>query len=281
MNKLIILDYSIFVHRAIFAWRKNKQIPPTYTALNMILSSLRKIGIDPFDEIILACDGKGNWRKDYEKEYKANRKAFRESFEDINWKEMYNKFDELLDNLNTGTTWQMVKIAKIEADDIASVACRYFKDKEIVLVSYDSDWEQLWKYDNVKIFSILKKYKSVKGSYKVKPENFNVYKLLSKKIEKEATDNLVNPILNAKDYENRKVIVSLIELPEFIENQITEEFKKFKDKDDNLDLIPYKGLREKLGNLYNDKAKVIKYLDCVLRETKKQKRKKRKIRRGQ
>ncbi len=272
MNKLIILDYSIFVYRAILA--EIKDIPPTYTALNMILSALRKIGVDPFDEIILACDGRGNWRKDYEKEYKANRKAYRESFEDINWEEMFAKFDELLENLNKGTDWQVVKIDKIEADDIASVACRYFKDKEIVLVSYDSDWEQLWKYDNVKIFSILKKYKGVKGSYKVKPQDFNVYELLSKKIEKETADNLVNPILNTKDYENRETIVSLLELPDFIEGRITEEFKNLKEKTGNLDLVPFNTLREKLGNLYNDTKKIINYEDAVKYEEKKAKRKK-------
>ncbi len=274
MNKLIILDYSIFVHRAIFAWRKNKSIPPTYTCLNMMLSALRKIGIDPFDEIMLACDGEGNWRKDYETEYKANRKAFRESFEDINWTEMFAKSDELLSKLNAGTDWQVVKIDKIEADDIASVACRYFIDKEIILVSYDSDWEQLWKYDNVKIFSIMKKYKGVKGSYKVKPQDFNVYKLLSKKIEKETADNLVNPILSAKDYENRETIVSLLKLPDFIEGRITEEFKNLKEKEENLDLVPFNNLREKLGNLYNDTKKIINYEDAVKYEEKKAKRKK-------
>jgi len=276
-NKLIILDYSIFLFRAIFAWRKNKDIPPTYTCLNMMLSALRKIGVSPFDQIILACDGQGkNWRQQYDIEYKKNRKAFRESFEDINWKEMFNNFNDLRDKLNAGTDWQVIQIDKIEADDIASVACRYFTDKEIILVSYDTDWEQLWAYENVKIFSLLKKYKGVKGSYKVKPENFNVYNVISKKIEKEVTDNLVNPILNAKDYENRKVIVSLIELPEFIENQIIEAFENFIDmeKEGDLDLVPYKILREKLGNLYNDTAKIINYEDAVKYEEKKAKRKK-------
>jgi len=274
MNKLIILDWSIFVFRSIFAWRKTKQIPATYTCLNMLLSALRKIGVDPFDEIILACDGKGNWRSDYETQYKANRKAFRESFEDINWKEMFDEFDTLLNVLNAGTNWQVIKIDKIEADDIASASCRYYPDKEIVLVSYDSDWEMLWNYDNVKIFSILKKYKGVNGNYKVKPENFNAYKLLSKKIEKETTDNLVSPILNAKDYENRKVIVNLLELPEFIESQIIEAFKNLTEKEGDLDLVPFRTLREKLGGLYNDTRKIIKYEDAVKYEEKKEKRKK-------
>ena len=240
----------------------------------MILSCLRKIGVDPFDDIIVAVDGKGNWRQEYEEEYKKNRKAFRESFEDVNWKEMFAEFDGLLDKLNRGTDWQVIRIDKIEADDIASVACRYFKDSEIILVSYDSDWEMLWKYDNVKIFSILKKFKSVKGSYKVKPKDFNAYQVLSKKIEKEKTDNLVNPILNEKDYENRKAVVNLLELPDFIETQVIEEFKKLKAKSGDLDLVPYETLRTKLGNLYNDTAKVISYANCVEREEKKKNKKK-------
>ena len=66
-----------------------------------------------------------------------------------------------------------------------------------------------------------------------------------------------------------------MELPEFIENQIIEEFKNLKDKDENLDLIPYENLRKKLGNLYNDKKKYVSYEKCVEKKLKK-KRKKRK-----
>jgi len=273
MNKLIILDWGMFIHRAGYASKNNPSIPVNYTVLNMVLSCLRKIGIDPFDKIIIACDSRKNWRKDYDKEYKANRRGLREK-SGLDWKTIFAGSDELLEQLGKGTDWNIISVETTEADDVASCACRYFTNKEIILVSFDSDWEMLWHYDNVKLFSPLKKYKGVNGSYKVKPQDFNVYKLLSKKIEKETTDNLINPILNAKDYENRKVIVSLIELPEFIESQIIEAFKNLKDKDGDLDLVPYDTLRPKLGNLYNDTAKIIQYEDAVKYEEKKAKRKK-------
>ena len=599
-NKLIVLDYGIFLHRAIFSWRNNKQIPPEYIALNMIISCLRHIGVEPMDEIIVACDGRGNWRKQLEEEYKANRKQFRESFEDINWKDMYSRFDILLDNLDKGTDWHIIKLDMIEADDIASVSCRYFKDKEIILVSYDclggdsriklidgsekflyeiqkgdkvlsydiknkkftesivnkvikkkhkeelliyygnekkpirssinhyfyttkgwkkakdlnkndeilyhknirlpklkwedsykigyilgladgdghiikskkkiqyemkdkeslkriltycnqlfnyhpkiykykrknkkenyyilhlylnlgfdylykiernnslmfqkgylagfydaegsitennrglqisfynnkinllnkckkylknlklhsskifkstnkclkftlngqeairfldstkpallrkypkwnkhisflqnglkiykiekkiakrnflhydlnvepyhnyivnntvlvhnSDWEQLWYYDNVKIFSPLLKPKR----YKIPPKNFNVYQFIAKKIDKEVTDNLVNPILNQKDYEKREQVVSLLKLPDFVENAIIAKFQSLEEKTGDIENVPFEKIREKITNLYNDKSKVVNYEDCKNRKKRKKKRRKKK-----
>ena len=71
----------------------------------------------------------------------------------LDWDTLYAGFNQLLEDINRGTDWHVVQLDTIEADDIASVACRYFTDKEIILVSFDSDWEMLWKYPNVKIFS--------------------------------------------------------------------------------------------------------------------------------
>ncbi len=272
-NKIIILDWSIFMFRAIFAWRKNKQIPPEYTALNMIISCLRRIGIEPTDEIIVACDGRGNWRKEIEGEYKANRKAFRDSFTDVDWNDMFNKFDILLENVNRGTDWQIIQIAKIEADDIASVACRYFKDKELILISYDSDWQMLWHYPNVKIFSPILKPKG----YKVPPKNFNVYQFLAKKIKKEVTDNLVNPILNKQDYEKREQVVSLLKLPEFVENAVIAKFQALEEKDSDLECVPYQKMRDKIGNLYNDKSEVIDYEKWKNKKPRKKRRRKKNV----
>ena len=283
MDKVIVIDWSIFVFRSIFSWRNNKAVPPEYTCLNMLLASLRRIGLNPYDTVILACDGRGNWRKDYEKEYKATRKAFRESFTDINWENMFKKFDNLLEQLEVGTDFHQIKLDTIEADDIASVCCRYepFKDKEIILVSYDSDWQMLMHYSNVKVFSPLLKYKSTKGSYKIKPPNFNAYKLLSKKIEKEKADDLINPILSEKDYETRKLIVNLLELPDFVEQPIREELAKLEPKTGDLDELPFQtSLRPKIEQLYDDKSKVLTYKMCqeyqIKKEARKKKRRKKK-----
>lgn len=278
-GKIIFIDWSIFVHRSIFAWRRNKQIPPEYTCLNMILSSLRRVGIEPFDDIILACDKGRSWRKEVDKEYKANRKEFRKTFEDINWKEMYGRFDNLLEKINRGTDWKIVKANHIEADDWMAVGCRYFKDKEIVLITYDADMEQLSVYDNVKLFSPLIKLKGGKGAYKIIKDP---YKILAKKIKKESADNLVSPILNEEDYDKRQSIVSLLELPDYVEGLCQETLSLImqENKDINLTEVPYNKIRMKIANLYNDKEKIVTYEECLNKskktKSKKTKRKKQK-----
>jgi len=274
-GKVIVLDYGMFIHRAGYASRNNPNIPPTYTTINMIIASLRRIGVSPFDEIIVACDGRGNWRKDFESEYKANRAGLREK-SGLDWGTMYNEFDKLLERIEKGTNWHVVKLDKIEADDIASVACRYFKDNEIVLCSFDSDWEMLWDYPNVKIFSPLIKFKGTKGAYKIPPKNFDVFKFIAKKINKEVSDNLISPILNEKDYDNRKICVDLLSLPDFVENQIKEAFNNLQEKEPDLNCIRSQSIRKKIGSLWNDTSKIIQYEDCVKKEEKKKLKKKKK-----
>ena len=171
-----MIDWGIFLHRSIFSWRNRKNIPPEYTCLSMLVGCLSKVGVEPYDKIIVAVDARNSWRKDIEKMYKANRKQYREKYEDIDWKDMYARFNILLEDLDKGTDWNIIKLDRLEADDIIAVGCRYYKNKEVIIISYDKDYEQLCIYPNVKIFSPLtKKYKIVKHPYKT----------LAQKIEKE------------------------------------------------------------------------------------------------
>ena len=121
-----------------------------------------------------------------------------------------------------------------------------------------------------KIFSTLLKPKR----YKVKPKNFNAYKLLAKKIEKETADNLTNPILSEKDYDNRLIAVNLLELPDFVEKPLIEIFNNIQLKENyNSENIPFNKMREKIVNIYNDKKEIITYDESVAYEEKKKKRK--------
>jgi len=261
-GKIICIDWGIFSHRAIFSSIKNKDIPIEYTCLSMIIASLRRVGVNPEDEIILAIDSRGSWRKKIDQNYKANRKEFREKF-DINWGEAYGRMNSLLEKLDMGTNWRQVKIEHLEADDIMAVACRYYADKSVILVTSDGDMEQLTAYPNVKVFSPLsKRYKVIK----------NPYKTLAKRIECEKSDNLVNPILNSQDYEKRKQIVSLLELPDFVESQCIEQFKNFQSKYGDLEEIPFRSMREKIGGLYNDKSKVVTFHSCITAKKKKKRK---------
>jgi len=265
IGKIIVLDYMVFLFSAVHA--RIKDIPPTYTALSMMISCLKKIGVSPLDTIYLATDTT-SWRKDYSDEYKANRKEEREKHTDINWEQTWIDFGNLLERIDEGTDWIILKDNGLEADDFASFVVRNNLDKEVVLVTIDSDWQLLWHYPNVKIFSSKSKPKR----YKVKPPKFNAYHLLAKKIKSEKADNLTSAIVTEEDYETRMMLVNLIELPEFIDRKIENVFNNLKEKNPDLEKIPFTSLREKIGGLWNNKKEIVTYEWSEKLEEKRKKR---------
>lgn len=266
MNKIIVLDFGIFQHRAIFATLNNPTIPATYTCMSMIIGNLARIGIDETDTVIVACDHLKSWRKDLEESYKANR-AQKRAESPIDWHEEYRKMDELLDTLDISTNWHIIKLPHLEADDIMAVCSRYFKDNEVVLVTYDSDLEQMFEYTNIKIFSPQTK------KWKLKPENFNVWKLISKKINKETTDNLVSPILNEEDYKIRNTCINLLQLPEWVEELVVNQLKQIQPKIPYLEAFPFDSLRARMDGLFQIKDKVIDYNKQLTKALKKKSKK--------
>ena len=262
-QKIIMVDWGIVCHRAIYGSRFNPNIPVDYTALSMVLGYLFKVGVGETDKIIITADGRQSWRKAYDTTYKSGRKAQRESHEDINWEVMFGKMNRLLETIDRVTDWFVVKTHSFEADDWFAVAARYYTDCEVVVVSYDSDLQQLLVYPNVKIFSPLtKKYKFCK----------NPYQLIAKKIEKEVSDGLINPVLNEADYDKRLLLVDLLTLPDFVETPILESLQNLPEfKDSNPGQVPYDTLRERYQRVRTDKSKIVPYKEPVKKERKKKK----------
>lgn len=252
-QKVIFIDCGYYVHKSIFMWEKMK-IDHRYNFLNMIIGDLRKIELNKSDIIILAQDSpKGSWRKELDIKYKSSRKKKRESHVKIDWKKFFYEMDMFFKLLEEALPFYQIKIDKLEADDIIAYGVRYYKECEVIIMSIDSDFEQLYHFDNCKIFNPKNKvFKIVK----------NPQQILSKKIEKETSDDLIDPINTIEEYNTRKKIVSLITLPEFVEEKVKNEFDKIAGKMYNLELIPYKNLRNRF-NLIFDNNNVVKYEDSV------------------
>ncbi len=258
-DQVILIDWGLFLHRSIFAWesmrlQRDKQIaetgnsdmlvlPATYTCLSMLIGCLKIVGVQPDDLVIVCMDGRGNWRRDVDPQYKANRKDLRADSE-IDWKYWYKQFDELAEKLKKSTPFQYIRIDKLEADDIISVASRYYKDHTCVIISSDSDFEQLVAFENVRLFSpVSKDYKYIK----------NPYAILAKKLKKETTDNLLSPILEDADFERRKKLVNLLELPKEVENQVLDKISNFVYNDYDLSSFPFRTMIDRFMEIYNSK----------------------------
>lgn len=240
-NKTIIIDGGNIQFRAIFAFRNNPNIPCVYTYLRMVIGYLKRLNVTLDDTVIIAQDF-GSWRKAIDKTYKAQRKDFRESFEEKEWwEERYREFNNLYEQLKIATPWHFIKIYKCEADDVISVGCRYYPDNELIIVSSDKDLEMLAQYEHVKIFSpITKKFKVIK----------NPMKVLLDKIQGDISDNLLDKPSSEAEFERRKKIVNLLELPNEIEQAIRNEFGKILPKNLYVHKIPFRSVQTELKKLY-------------------------------
>lgn len=240
--KVIFIDNGVYLHSAIYAWEKNKKIHPTFLYLSMLLGDLKKVKVNKDDLIIIAVDKGHSWRKTVDEEYKSSRKKKRELHKDIPWERFFEDFNRLLETLESYTNFHVIESWGFEADDIIAVGSRYFKEKNVIILSFDSDLEQLFYYKNVNIFSPKSK--------KFKEPIKDPIKLLEKKIEKEASDDLVKPILTVEDYEKRKMIVNLLTLPPEIENTIKEKLSILPEKDFILERIPFKTIRNRIKQIF-------------------------------
>jgi 5'-3' exonuclease len=243
MPKIILIDVGSIQFRAIFAYRNNQSIPVTYTFLNMVTGYLKRLEVT-LDDTVIMCQDYGSWRKEIDKTYKAQRQDFRESKEDKAWwQARYDEFNNLYEQMKLALPYYFIKIYKMEADDVVSVSCRYFKDKEeIIIVSSDRDLEMLAAFPNVKIFSpITKKFKEVK----------NPTKILLEKIQGDISDNLLEKPSSEAEFEKRKKIVDLISvLPDFVENPIREQLSNLLPKNLNISKIPFRSMQIKFKNIY-------------------------------
>ena len=264
-------------------------IPASYTYLNTCYSILKRVGIDRSDIIIIAQDGRNSWRKAFLEAYKGQRGALRDSHEEINWDLQYGMINKLERQLDDSTNWYFIKLEyvfnyadlaltdegqkleiekhgslpydkefSIESDDIQSVCCKYFPDKEVILVTIDEDLSQMCYHKNVKIFNPNLQSptnKAKKGFYKVIKDPL---KIISKKVRSgDVSDNIL--VDKKKDTERdvdiREFIINLIKLPKFVKSRIIDSLLNLNwDKKVLYNKLPFqKSLGKRFDTIYEHK----------------------------
>jgi len=220
-----------------------RRIPVTYNCLNMISGYMNQLKFNPKeDEVVLACDYGRSWRKKVDLSYKAQRKENREAVMSGEWwKQKYDMFNDLIERMDKGLPFQVIKIWEIEADDIASYVCRHNPSKSIICITTDEDWQMLCQFPNVKIWSPVKKdYYDVKYPLKI----------LAKKIDGDISDNLLTKPQNEFEFERRKQIVNLLELPAWVDDVIKEVVDKQVPKNLQVQYLPFPSMQKKFLKIY-------------------------------
>ena len=292
MGKVILIDTSAIAFRSIFSHERQIKnnienntdllvLPTHYSYFISLLSTLKKIGVEQDDTVILACEGH-SWRKDYADFYKAQRADARAEHTLIDWDKEFANINKLHEDLDKATKWHIVRVwSCAEADDIIAVATRFFKDKECIVASSDADLKMLCYYPNVKFFSVCKKCKGSNGMYEVVDKPLSI--LAHKSTKGDVSDNIIPQENETEDdIELRHDLVNLLELPDYVETAIREELECLHEKEENLDLLPFKNSKEKFLKIY-DKDKILTFDYCkqLLEKRKEKKRKKDKLKREQ
>ena len=138
-----------------------------HVTLSTIKSYKKKYGKD-YGDIVICCDGRKYWRRDFFEHYKAGRKKARDA-SDLDWGLIFDTLSEMRDDLAKHFPYKVMHIERCEADDIIAALTKYAQDNELVqeglveesqkilILSSDKDFKQLQLYPNVKQWSPMQK----------------------------------------------------------------------------------------------------------------------------
>ena len=129
---------------------------------HMVLNSLRSYVRQfksKYGNVVICCDSKNYWRREYFPFYKSNRKKDREK-SGFDWTLIFQTLNKIREELKVNFPYKVLDVDGAEADDIIGVlAARQSPHEEILILSSDKDFIQLQKYKNVIQYSpIMKKF---------------------------------------------------------------------------------------------------------------------------
>lgn len=255
---------------------------------HMVLNTVRLINkthAPQFGELIIACEGGYNWRKEFFPYYKIERSRNRNSSE-INWRVIFDSFDLIQEEIKQNFPYRVVKVYKAEADDVIGVLSSYastelhLPKEKVLIISGDKDFKQLGdiatQYDHIKKRlmncadpKIFLREHIIRGDRSDSIPNVlssnNTYASEVKIPQKKITQNVINNFLQAENpldvCENDEIranwirnetLIDLSKSPTEIKKQILEEYNKEANKD-RTKLMQYfidknlKRLHDKIG----------------------------------
>jgi len=229
---------------------------------HMILNSIR-MHVSRFkekygtDNIVIAADGRRNWRYEAFPQYKAKRKTNREESK-IDWTEVFRITNLVFEEIGENLPYKTIKIEECEADDIiaqlALLTQEFGRGEPVMIISGDKDFVQLQKYNNVAQYSpVQKKFikednprrqllelilkgdtsdgvPNILSDDNVFVEGIRQTPLSQKKIDEIIKDLSDGELLYAaswyRNYQRNKKLIDLTETPEHLKQEIINNFDR-------------------------------------------------------
>ena len=171
---MILVDYSQVALAAILTFQRELKGTESevknlirHVTLSTLKSYKKKYGKD-YGEMVICCDGRKYWRKDFFEFYKGMRKSNRDK-SDLDWKLIFDTLSEMRTDLATYFPYRVIHVERAEADDIIAVMCKYLQENQLIqqglveesqnilILSSDKDFKQLQLLPNVKQWSPMQK----------------------------------------------------------------------------------------------------------------------------
>jgi hypothetical protein len=171
---MILVDYSQVALAAILTFQRELKGTESevknlirHVTLSTIKSYKKKYGKE-YGEMVICCDGRKYWRKEYFEYYKGSRKKNRDA-SDLDWKLIFDTLTEMREDIAKHFPWRVIHVDRAEADDVIAVMAKWLQDNELVreglveetqkvlILSSDKDFKQLQLYPTVKQWSPMQK----------------------------------------------------------------------------------------------------------------------------
>ena len=227
---MILVDYSQVALSNILSFQRELKGSESeiknlirHVTLSTLKSYKKKYGKE-YGELVICCDGRKYWRREFFPNYKCNRKKARDN-SDLDWTLIFDTLSQIRDEIVQNFPYKVLHLERAEADDIIAVMAKWCQTnalvqqglveepQKILVVSSDGDFIQLQKYDNVTQWSPIQK-KYVKATKKELHEKTITH------IVKAGDDGIPNILSNDDVFlkGERQKPVSAKRLQEFIEN---------------------------------------------------------------
>lgn len=120
----------------------------------MILKTHLKNFRKEYGEVVLCCDNRKYWRKEFFPFYKAGRKKTREK-SDLDWHMIFDMLAKFKQELKENFPYKVVDVEGAEADDIiGTLVPRHITSENILIISSDGDFPQLQMYNGRTKFTV-------------------------------------------------------------------------------------------------------------------------------
>ena len=171
---MLLVDYSQVALASILTFQRELKGTESevknlirHVTLSTIKSYKKKYGKE-YGELVICCDGRKYWRKEFFEQYKGSRKKNRDA-SDLDWKLIFDTLSEMRDDIAKHFPYRVIHVDRAEADDIIAVMTKWLQDNQLIqqglveetqkvlILSSDKDFKQLQLYPTVKQWSPMQK----------------------------------------------------------------------------------------------------------------------------